>query len=199
LKNIEELSKKLQKVTVKQSISTISELLGTKAFDENTERWKKLKVLNCSQNTIISLDESLVHISNKSHNQSINQTTFVRDTKTIYLIDVSFSIQFHLSAVQQIDLSHNLIERIENLQFCYSLEILDLSYNKISTLENAVETLGNLKILILRHNKITSTLGLEVLPFLSFFLFHDPLFLLFSCLFSLTKNNTFVCDRNFSV
>jgi len=130
LKNIDDLSKKLEKVTVKQSLSSLSELLGPKPSDEiNSDRWKRLRILNCSHNQIVSLDESL----------------------------------FHLSAVQQINLSHNLIERIENLQFCYSLELLDLSYNKISSLENAVETLGNLKVLILRSNKIASTAGLEKL------------------------------------
>jgi hypothetical protein len=83
VKNIEELSKKLQKVTVKQSISTISELFGNKAYDENTERWKKLGVLNCSQNKIVSLDESLVlnqkikQIHNQSINQSINQSNIL--------------------------------------------------------------------------------------------------------------------------
>lgn len=68
----------------------------------------------------------------------------------------------HLSGVKRIDLSYNSIERIENLQFCYSLEILNLSVNKITSVENTGEILGNLKVLILKGNGLKSTEGLEV-------------------------------------
>jgi Leucine-rich repeat (LRR) protein len=67
-----------------------------------------------------------------------------------------------LSGMEYLDLSNNLIERIENLQFCYSLLFLDLGFNRIQSVHNTVESLGNLKFLVLRNNGLRSTLGMLV-------------------------------------
>jgi hypothetical protein len=79
-----------------------------------------------------------------------------------YIVNLDESLML-LSAVTVIDLSDNMIERIENLQFCYSLVTLDLSYNRIRSVHSSVHSLGNLRYLALRGNGLSSTLGLEKL------------------------------------
>jgi hypothetical protein len=68
-----------------------------------------------------------------------------------------------LSALEFLDLSYNLISRVENLQFCYCLVHVDLSHNRIKNVQNTVETLGNLRVLNLCDNGLESTIGLEKL------------------------------------
>lgn len=55
--------------------------------------------------------------------------------------------------LQILDLSHNTIEKMENLSKLINLMSLNLSYNKISKLEN-ISTLKNLEILDLSNNLI---------------------------------------------
>jgi Leucine-rich repeat (LRR) protein len=40
--------------------------------------------------------------------------------------------------MRHLDLSHNQIESVENLQFCYELEYLDLGFNQIAHMEDSV-------------------------------------------------------------
>jgi hypothetical protein len=68
-----------------------------------------------------------------------------------------------LSALEVLDLSYNLISRVENLQFCYCLVQVNLSHNRIRSVQNTVETFGNLKFLNLSGNELESALGLEKL------------------------------------
>jgi hypothetical protein len=132
LVNKRHLSNQVERIIVRESISSLAELLQIdidEDIKDDSEHWTKLKDLDCGHNKISLIDESLVH----------------------------------LSGVKRIDLSYNSIERIENLQFCYSLEYLNLSVNKIINVENTGEILGNLKILILKGNGLKSTEGLEKL------------------------------------
>lgn len=68
-----------------------------------------------------------------------------------------------LSAIEVLDLSYNLISKIENLQFCFRLVHLNLANNRIRNVENTVATLGNLKVLNLASNGLDSAHGLEKL------------------------------------
>ncbi|KAL6068924.1 LKB1 serine/threonine kinase interacting protein 1 [Balamuthia mandrillaris] len=63
--------------------------------------------------------------------------------------------------VTRIELQHNAIFKIENLQYCIELEYLNLGFNKISSTFQINHVIGSLKFLILRDNILKSTLGLE--------------------------------------
>ena len=77
--------------------------------------------------------------------------------------DHSQRLQRLLVAVRKIDLSHNLISSVKNLQSCWKLEFLTLAFNRIADVSNINQMVGNLKILNLAHNSITTTEGLEKL------------------------------------
>lgn len=66
-----------------------------------------------------------------------------------------------LSALEVLDLSYNLVSKIENLQFCFRLVHLNLANNRIRSVENTVATLGNLRVLNLASNGLESAYGLE--------------------------------------
>lgn len=68
-----------------------------------------------------------------------------------------------LSALEVLDLSYNLVSKIENLQFCFRLVHLNLANNRIRSVENTVATLGNLRVLNLASNGLESAHGLEKL------------------------------------
>ena len=68
-----------------------------------------------------------------------------------------------LTQVERVDLSHNLIKKIDNLQLCYNMVFLNLEFNVISDLTDITQYVGNIKFLILRHNRIESTSGLDML------------------------------------
>ncbi len=59
------------------------------------------------------------------------------------------------------DLSYNIISKIEYCQYCYQLSRLNLSFNRISSLEDIHFWLGNIRTLILRNNQISSTEGIQ--------------------------------------
>ena len=65
--------------------------------------------------------------------------------------------------VETLDLSENLIRRVQFLQGCISLTTLDLSNNNISDVTDIAQQLGNVRTLVLRHNRIRATQGLEAL------------------------------------
>jgi len=60
---------------------------------------------------------------------------------------------YHLSAVTTLDLSHNEINKIQNLDNCVNIKYLNLSHNNIQFVEG-LYTLPQLEILNLSHNKI---------------------------------------------
>ena len=60
------------------------------------------------------------------------------------------------------DVSHNSIAELENMEYCYCLEVLDLGFNSITTVKETATFLGSVRVLILRNNAITSLAGLEV-------------------------------------
>lgn len=68
-----------------------------------------------------------------------------------------------LTRLERLDLSHNLIARIENTEHCYNLSYLNLGHNRIEAVNAINLVLGNVSVLILRDNWLSSMLGLEKL------------------------------------
>ncbi|KAM5280558.1 nischarin isoform 2-T2 [Ctenodactylus gundi] len=65
--------------------------------------------------------------------------------------------------IEFLDLSHNGVLLLDNLQHLYNLVHLDLSYNKLSSLEGVHTKLGNIKTLNLAGNLLESLSGLQKL------------------------------------
>ena len=65
--------------------------------------------------------------------------------------------------MRTLDISHNLISKIENLENCIDLSYLNIGFNRISSLAEVNMTLGNIKHLILKSNAISSAEGLDKL------------------------------------
>ncbi|CAH1782631.1 unnamed protein product [Owenia fusiformis] len=65
--------------------------------------------------------------------------------------------------VGHLDLSHNVLERVDHLNYLINLTYLDLSYNKLTTLDSLHTKLGNVKTLNLAGNKLESLAGLSKL------------------------------------
>ena len=79
-----------------------------------------------------------------------------------YITNIDTSL-VGLSALEVLDLSYNLISKVENLQFCFRLVHLNLAHNRIRSVENTVAALGNLRVLNLASNGLESAYGLEKL------------------------------------
>ncbi|KAG8193336.1 hypothetical protein JTE90_022966 [Oedothorax gibbosus] len=75
-------------------------------------------------------------------------------------IDASIKL---LPNVQHLDLSHNFIHKIENLESLSDLSVLILSHNRISQLDSLHTYLGNIHVLNLSSNFIQSLHGLSKL------------------------------------
>ncbi|CBN77518.1 nischarin/ IRAS/ imidazoline receptor [Ectocarpus siliculosus] len=68
-----------------------------------------------------------------------------------------------LPRVRRLSMAHNRLSRVDFFQDCGSLEVLDLSHNRLTSVENIHAVLGNLRSLKLRGNLIERTSGLEKL------------------------------------
>nr|XP_014344313.1 PREDICTED: nischarin isoform X3 [Latimeria chalumnae] len=87
-------------------------------------------------------------------------TTLDMSNNHISTIDESVKL---IPKVEFLDLSHNEISLVENLQHLYNLIHLDLSCNKLTSLEGVHAKLGNIKTLILAGNQLESLSGLNKL------------------------------------
>ncbi|KAF7650462.1 hypothetical protein LDENG_00125810 [Lucifuga dentata] len=90
-----------------------------------------------------------------------NLTTLDMSHNGISTIDGS--MQKMVPKVEFLDLSHNKLSSVENLQYLYNLVHVDLSYNGIGVLEAAHTRLGNIKTLSLAGNKLEQLSGLTKL------------------------------------
>jgi hypothetical protein len=70
--------------------------------------------------------------------------------------------QFDLQSIRSLTLCNLNISRIQNLQDCTKVEILDLSYNQISVIEG-LDYLSKLRTLNLGNNRISKIEGLDKL------------------------------------
>ncbi|XP_069499286.1 nischarin isoform X2 [Ambystoma mexicanum] len=97
-------------------------------------------------------------------------TAVIPKWKSLTTLDMSHNRISHIDdsvrltpKIEFLDLSHNEILQIENLQHLYNLIHLDLSYNKLAALEGAHTRLGNIKTLNLAGNLLESLTGLSKL------------------------------------
>ncbi|XP_072521837.1 nischarin isoform X1 [Salminus brasiliensis] len=87
-------------------------------------------------------------------------TTLDMSRNFICSIDESVKL---IPEVEFLDLSHNELTLVENLQHLYNLVHLDLSYNKLTVLEGVHTKLGNIKTLNLAGNQLETLSGLSKL------------------------------------
>uniref|UniRef100_A0A4W4EYC0 PX domain-containing protein n=1 Tax=Electrophorus electricus TaxID=8005 RepID=A0A4W4EYC0_ELEEL len=87
-------------------------------------------------------------------------TTLDMSCNSICYIDESVKL---IPEVEFLDLSHNELSLVENLQHLYNLVHLDLSYNKLTVLEGVHTKLGNIKTLNLAGNQLETLCGLSKL------------------------------------
>nr|XP_034962015.1 nischarin isoform X1 [Zootoca vivipara] len=87
-------------------------------------------------------------------------TTLDMSHNSIARIDESVKL---MPKIEFLDLSHNDVPLVENLQHLYNLIHLDLSYNKLATLEGIHTKIGNIKTLNLAGNHLERLNGLNKL------------------------------------
>ncbi|TSM44108.1 Nischarin [Bagarius yarrelli] len=87
-------------------------------------------------------------------------TTLDMSYNNISAIDESVKL---IPAVEFLDLGHNSLSLVENLQYLYNLVHLDLSYNQLTVLEGVHTKLGNIKTLNLAGNQLETLSGLSKL------------------------------------
>ncbi|XP_029907273.1 nischarin isoform X3 [Myripristis murdjan] len=87
-------------------------------------------------------------------------TTLDLSRNHISTIDSSVRV---IPQVEFLDLSHNQLTSVENLQYLYNLVHVDLSYNGLKVLEAAHTRLGNIKTLSLAGNQLERLAGLSKL------------------------------------
>ncbi|XP_019579879.2 nischarin isoform X3 [Rhinolophus sinicus] len=87
-------------------------------------------------------------------------TTLDLSHNSISEIDESVKL---IPKIEFLDLSHNGVLLVDNLQHLYNLVHLDLSYNKLSSLKGVHTKLGNIKTLNLAGNLLESLSGLHKL------------------------------------
>ncbi|XP_008053175.2 nischarin isoform X1 [Carlito syrichta] len=87
-------------------------------------------------------------------------TTLDLSHNSISKIDESVKL---IPKIEFLDLSHNGLLLVDNLQHLYNLVHLDLSYNKLCSLEGLHTKLGNIKTLNLAGNLLESLSGLHKL------------------------------------
>ncbi|KAK3103398.1 hypothetical protein FSP39_018938 [Pinctada imbricata] len=118
-----------------------SDQLGYEILLHDIPQWKAE-----NGTLLVSYWENLVEVD-LSHN-------------TIREIDDSVQL---MPRVEVLDLSHNLLQSIQHLNWLSQLTHLDLSHNTLSNLDALHTKLGNLKILNLAGNKLDSLKGLAKL------------------------------------
>ncbi|KAM7169285.1 nischarin isoform 3-T3 [Macrochelys suwanniensis] len=87
-------------------------------------------------------------------------TTLDMSHNRISQIDDSVKL---IPKIEFLELSHNDVSLVENLQHLYNLIHLDLSYNKLASLEGVHTKLGNIKTLNLAGNLLERLCGLNKL------------------------------------
>ncbi|XP_076091391.1 nischarin-like isoform X2 [Mytilus galloprovincialis] len=93
-----------------------------------------------------------------SHWENLIEVDFSHNS----ILHIDDSVQL-IPRVEVLDLSYNKLESIEHLNWLSQLTILNLSYNNISHLDSLHTKLGNLKKLNLAGNKLSSLSGLSKL------------------------------------
>ncbi|XP_028681214.2 LOW QUALITY PROTEIN: nischarin [Erpetoichthys calabaricus] len=135
----------LATMSVHHTTSSMKDILVPEAFD--FEKWEPEGVNSDSQVLAIIPTWKTLTTLDMSHN---------------FISSIDESVKL-IPKVEFLDLSHNGLSRVENLQHLYNLIHLDLSYNKLSLLESLHTKLGNIKTLNLSGNLLESLSGLNKL------------------------------------
>ena len=61
-----------------------------------------------------------------------------------------------LTRVERLDLSHNLIAKVENTEHMYRLGYLNLGHNQLTSVADINLVLGNVTVLVLRENRVSA-------------------------------------------
>uniref|UniRef100_A0A8C5T950 Nischarin n=1 Tax=Malurus cyaneus samueli TaxID=2593467 RepID=A0A8C5T950_9PASS len=137
----------LATLSVRFSATSMKEILVPEASE--FDQWEPEDALdnsNCPVTAIIPTWRTLTTLD-MSHN-------------SITEIDDSVKL---IPKIEFLDLSHNGVSLVENLQHLYNLVHLDLSYNKLTSLEGVHTKLGNIKTLNLAGNQLERLCGLNKL------------------------------------
>ncbi|XP_062842649.1 nischarin [Trichomycterus rosablanca] len=145
IKGISSLKSTLATLTVHNSAASMKEILVPEAAE--FAQWEAEGVdIDCTVTAIIPTWRMLTTLD-MSHND-------------ICCIDESVKL---IPAVEFLDLSHNCLSLVENLQYLYNLVHLDLSWNKLTVLQGVHTKLGNIKTLNLAGNQLETLSGLSKL------------------------------------
>ncbi|XP_016847075.2 nischarin isoform X3 [Anolis carolinensis] len=135
----------LATLSVQFSATSMMEILVPEAYD--FDQWEPEGApSSCPVTAIIPIWRTLTTLD-MSHN-------------SIARIDDSVKL---MPKIEFLDLSHNDVPLVENLQHLYNLIHLDLSYNKLTTLEGIHTKIGNIKTLNLAGNHLERLCGLNKL------------------------------------
>nr|XP_060621846.1 nischarin isoform X2 [Anolis sagrei ordinatus] len=135
----------LATLSVQFSATSMMEILVPEAYD--FDQWEPEGApSSCPVTAIIPIWRTLTTLD-MSHN-------------SIARIDDSVKL---MPKIEFLDLSHNDVPLVENLQHLYNLIHLDLSYNKLATLEGIHTKIGNIKTLNLAGNHLERLCGLNKL------------------------------------
>ncbi|KAK3536515.1 hypothetical protein QTP86_013838 [Hemibagrus guttatus] len=135
----------LATLSIHRSAASMKEILAPEAAE--LAQWEPQGVdIDCAVTAIIPTWKILTTLD-MSHNN-------------ICCIDESVKL---IPSVEFLDLGHNSLSLVENLQYLYNLVHLDLSYNKLTVLECVHTKLGNVKTLNLAGNQIETITGLSKL------------------------------------
>ncbi|XP_046731042.1 nischarin isoform X2 [Silurus meridionalis] len=135
----------LATLSIHRSAASMKEILVPEAAE--FAQWEPEGVdIDCALTAIIPMWKILTTLD-MSHNK-------------ICCIDESVKL---IPAVEFLDLGHNFLSMVENLQYLYNLVHLDLSFNKLTVLEGVHTKLGNIKTLNLAGNQLETLSGLSKL------------------------------------
>lgn len=118
-----------------------------------------IRVLVCQNKSTSSLSDVLV-TKDKLQWESLTRLDCIKNG----LVRIDADCLQLATSLQHLNLSHNSIIRVCNLDPCVHLTILDLSHNCIESMEGTAKMLPNLRILNLARNNLTGTRGLEQFP-----------------------------------
>lgn len=145
----------------------VLEIVGCKPLQfKNAHRIRKtLKVLKVDDCACL-LDFLLIPNTEEEKDSNIeflewpNLKEIIAPSNEICILDEHFK---YFPALERLNLESNVISKVQNLQNCYQLSHLILKKNCIWGVENIGSSVGNLKYLVLSHNGLFSTKGLEKL------------------------------------
>jgi len=122
-------------------------------------QWERLTRLDLANNVLDGFHDSLVRASCARPGPACGSRTDAAWRPTPSVAVVAAAPKKLAPHLEDMDFAHNAIERIQDLEFLTNLSKLNLSFNRICTVENVVSALGNIRELYLRGNNLESFQG----------------------------------------